>query len=133
MKIYLKRKSTRNKSRSTKSRSNKSRSNKSRSNKSRSNSISHELKRHKLMGHKSRKQKRVRFLGGNGQCGNHVSLFNNKMVMGGVKRQKLARKKKGGSFSNFITNIVNPISFTTTSPTDQPAITNYYSSNATKI
>ena len=87
----------------------------------------------KSVGRKSKKQKHVRFSGGSGQCGNHVSLFNNKMVLGGIKKQKVARKKKGGSFSNFITNIVNPISFTTTSPTDQPAITNYYSSNATKI
>ena len=90
--------------------------------------------------YKSKKQRHVRFLGGNGHCGNPVSLFpNNEKIVGGRKRKNQTRKikrihkKRGGSFSNFVTNLVNPISYTTTSPIDQPAITNYYSNNASKI
>ena len=88
------------------------------------------------------KVKRVRFLGG-AQCDGHASLFpkdtmiNNK-IMGGNntrrrKRKSKKHKKKGGSFSNLITNLVNPITYTTTSPTDQPAIINYYATNLPKI
>ena len=106
---------------------------------------------------KACKTKHVRFHGG-GQCDNHVSLFANN-ILGGSRsrsisrsisrsrsRSRNVRKKptirnksrkdyitKGGSFSNLVTNIVNPILYTNNSYTDQPAIMNYYATNAVKI
>ena len=90
-----------------------------------------------------KKVKHVTFFGGNGNCTNHVALFSKgpevQQIYGGKKKQTRKRrkkkilKKKGGSFSDLWTNLVNPINLVTTNPTDQPAITDYYSTNPSKI
>lgn len=102
------------------------------------------VKRKTLKKMKSKKQKHVTFFGGNGNCSNHVALFPNgpdfqQQIYGGKKKQTRKKrktkmlKKKGGSFSDLWTNIFNPLVLNTTNTIDQPAITNYYSTNPPKI